>query len=546
MPKIAWKALKIEPVTVMLISISKNPVRRPILLVACLVGLSLCGVGFSYGQGTSEPEKSLPSDSSQQGGDGAESNPVNGPGAFVPAVVDAPGNLIGAGTRGVTGKRVALVIGNSQYESVAALDNPRNDAKAIAEALRQVGFDEVKLVEDLDYSGMRRALKAFATDALGADVALMYYAGHGVEVEGTNYLVPTDAALLKSHDIDFEAVPLDHLRTAVSGAGKLRIVILDACRNNPFKLASSDGKRSVGRGLARVESGANELIAYAARDGTLASDGTGQGNSPYAAALIKHLRTPGLEINFLFRKVRDDVLSATGHEQEPFVYGSLGGEAIYLNPPKDVGSDVANVSVDSSPAPQPNVEIVFWRSIQNSENPAAFKAYLTQYPEGDFAKLAEIRLAALNPDSIPATEEQTEEPTPELLRAVQTELSRLGCYSAGIDGDWGRRSQTALDEFARRTNQEAPLNSQLIELLKAHTDRVCPKPAAKPKTASRPKPKATTASRSTTQAPTTTATKKPATKSGATVVSRQKGFVYGTPKIGQGTARRCTRRSGGY
>src|SRR5690606_8517938 len=138
-------------------------------------------------------------------------------------------------------------------------------------ALREIGFDEVTLKQDLDQRGLLRALKEFSDLAAGADVALIYYAGHGVEVDGRNYLVPTDAALAKAADVEFEAVLLDNARTAVSGATKLRLVILDACRNNPFKLASADGKRNVGRGLSRVEPGSNELVAYAAREGTLAS-----------------------------------------------------------------------------------------------------------------------------------------------------------------------------------------------------------------------------------------------------------------------------------
>jgi uncharacterized caspase-like protein len=292
-------------------------VRQPILLIASLAGFLLCGLSVAFGQDNSTSGQTSPRNPVQQGNDNGAANPITEQGVFMPTVIGAPGDLIGAGTRGLAGKRVALVIGNSQYETVTALDNPRNDAKAIAGVLRGIGFDEVKLVEDLDYSEMRRTLKEFAADARGSDVALIYYAGHGVEVGGTNYLVPTDAELPSNQDVDFEAVPLDNVRTAVSGAAKLRLVILDACRNNPFKLASSDGKRSVGRGLARVESDANELIAYAARKGTLASDGTGKGNSPFATALIRHLQTPGLEINFLFRKVRDDVLSATGNEQEP-------------------------------------------------------------------------------------------------------------------------------------------------------------------------------------------------------------------------------------
>ncbi len=229
-------------------------------------------------------------------------------------------------------RRVALVIGNSKYDTVSELANPTKDAAAVDRTLRAIGFD-VRLVEDLDQRDLLKALKAFSDAAAGADTALIYYAGHGVEVDGRNYLVPTDAVLAKATDVEFEAILLDNVRTAVSGASKLRLVILDACRNNPFKLTNADDKPSVGRGLSRVEPGANELVAYAAREGTCPSDGTGKENGPYAAALVKYLVEPGLEIRLLFSRVRDEVMSTTGQAQEPFVYGSLGGEALYLNPP---------------------------------------------------------------------------------------------------------------------------------------------------------------------------------------------------------------------
>ncbi len=174
-------------------------------------------------------------------------------------------------------------------------------------------------------------MRKFTSAAQGADTAVVYYAGHGVEVDGRNYLVPVDASLAQATDAEFEAIPLDNVRTAVSGANSLRLVILDACRNNPFKLVSTDGKRSIGRGLARVEPGANEVIAYAAREGTVASDGSGEANSPYAKSLVKYLKQPGLEIRLLFGEVRDEVMAATGKQQEPFIYGTLGGQPIVLN-----------------------------------------------------------------------------------------------------------------------------------------------------------------------------------------------------------------------
>lgn len=231
-------------------------------------------------------------------------------------------------------KRVALLIGNSGYSHSTPLSNPKNDASALADRFRQLGFDKVTLKLDVDANGLRRALGQFSRDAAGAGTAVIYFAGHGIEVDGTNYVIPTDARLSHVDDVDFEAVELDKLVRSLNRAKRLKLVILDACRDNPFKNAMSGagGSRSVGRGLARVNpSGGNTLVAYAAREGTVAADGKGK-HSPYANALLKHLATPGLDVRLLFGKVRDDVLAATGRKQEPFTYGSLGGEAISLAP----------------------------------------------------------------------------------------------------------------------------------------------------------------------------------------------------------------------
>lgn len=162
-------------------------------------------------------------------------------------------------------KRVALVIGNSKYTHFSALANPDNDAASIATALRDAKFDDVILANDLDFNGLKKALKNFSTSAVGAEVALVYYAGHGVEVDGINYLVPVEAELQRATDVEFEAIPLDLARTAVSSASKLRMVVLDACRNNPFKLVKSDGTRAGRtRGLRAIETKASEFIAYSA------------------------------------------------------------------------------------------------------------------------------------------------------------------------------------------------------------------------------------------------------------------------------------------
>jgi uncharacterized caspase-like protein len=251
-----------------------------------------------------------------------------------PAVVEA--------TAAKQGRRVALVIGNSAYRNVSALPNPQRDAGAVAAALRNIGFHTVELTSDASREKLIEALRSFAHEAEKADWALVYYAGHGIEVNGVNYLIPVDAKLAVDRDVQFETVPLEQVMTAVEGARKLKLVILDACRDNPFApqmrktttpgpLASTAptaggnvGTRSVGRGLAEVKVSTGSLVVYAAKHGQVALDGEG-GNSPFAVALTQRIATPGVEINKIFRLVRDDVMEATAGRQEPFSYGSLPG-----------------------------------------------------------------------------------------------------------------------------------------------------------------------------------------------------------------------------
>jgi tetratricopeptide (TPR) repeat protein len=229
------------------------------------------------------------------------------------------------------GRRVALVIGNSSYAAVPALPNPRRDAEAVAAGLREVGFQSVTVINDASREALVKALSAFGREADNADWAVVYYAGHGMEVGGSNYLIPIDARLASDRDVSAEAISLDQLIGYVEGARKLRVVLLDACRENPFaaKMARRDASRSVGRGLARVEPEGGTLVAYAAKDGQIAQDGSGT-NSPFVAALVKRLPTPGMEINKLFRLVHDDVMAATGRKQEPYVYGALPGEDFFF------------------------------------------------------------------------------------------------------------------------------------------------------------------------------------------------------------------------
>jgi hypothetical protein len=235
------------------------------------------------------------------------------------------------------GMRVALVIGNSNYANVPKLPNPLNDATLIAKSLRTAGFSLVLEVSDLSRDQMLGVLRSFATEADAADWAVIYFAGHGMEVGGTNYLVPTDARLRSDRDVQDEAVSLDRVLSTVEGADTLRVVILDACRDNPFArtMERTLARRAVSRGLARVEPQQATLIAYSAKEGTLADDGTGE-NSPYAAALAARLTQPGVEIDKVLRLVHDDVLAATNGEQEPYFYGSLPGHDFFFMPPTPI------------------------------------------------------------------------------------------------------------------------------------------------------------------------------------------------------------------
>jgi uncharacterized caspase-like protein len=207
-------------------------------------------------------------------------------------------------------KRVALIFGNSAYLSVARLTNPANDSEAVATTLKEMGFEVVELKRDLNAAAMRRALRDFSDNVRDADIAIVYYAGHGIEINGDNYLIPVDAVLERDIDAFDEAIPLERILTVIAPARQLRLVILDACRDNPFNrsMKRTIGSRAIGRGLAKVDpENPNTLIAFAAKAGSTALDGDGK-NSPYTTALVKYLPKPGLDLRKALGYVRDDVL----------------------------------------------------------------------------------------------------------------------------------------------------------------------------------------------------------------------------------------------
>jgi len=344
--------------------------------------------------------------------------------------------------------RVALVMGNSNYQNVAALPNPDNDAAAFAATMTKAGFDVVDARHDLSAVEMRRALREFADKARKADIAVIYYAGHGIEVEGTNYLIPVDAVLERDTDVYDEALSLDRVLVAVEPAKQLRLVILDACRDNPFsKTMKKVGMRSIGRGLAKVEpTSPNTLIAYAAKAGSTAADGDSK-NSPFTTALVRHIATPGLDLRKAFGFVRDDVLKVTNNRQEPYVYGSLGGEDVPLVPAK---------AAPPAPAPDPRADIRrdYELSLQLGTR-AAWDTFLKSYPSGFYADLAKGQL-----DKIGAEE----------ARLAATDKARVAAdEKARLAADGARKAELAQASAKAKAAEDARIaaeNAKQVEQAK--------------------------------------------------------------------------------
>ena len=295
-------------------------------------------------------------------------------------------------------KRVALIIANGRYANATSLKNPAADAALIARSLRQAGFTSVDVKIDLGKTAMDRELSLFGQKSEGADVALIYYAGHGIEAGGQNYLIPTDAILQRDRDLEVEATRLDTVML-MSESARMRIVVLDACRNNPFiaTMQRTLRNRAVGRGLAAVEPDGETLVVYAAKAGATAADGAGA-NSPFAEAMAKRLVQPGLEISLLFRSVRDDVLKTTGRTQEPFTYGSLSGNAFYFVPAAVTLSGqaqlVSPIPCDDCvrPSASPSSDTLYWQGTVSANTERAYKDYLKRFPTGQYVDVARENL----------------------------------------------------------------------------------------------------------------------------------------------------------
>ncbi|MEH6700846.1 caspase family protein [Parasphingorhabdus sp.] len=293
----------------------------------------------------------------------------------------------------VEAKKVALIIGNAEYQNTSPLENAGNDANLVAEAAKKAGFDEVIVALDQSVDDFRQTLRRFREQADGADVAMVYYAGHGLEGQGENWLVPTDAELNSSFDLPFETINLNRLMETVSGA-QVRVVVLDACRNNPFSNSWRAGSRAVGRGLAGIDVD-DVLVIYAAAPGQTASDGDGV-NSPFAISLAARLPEADLPLQLLGGSVRDDVLKATGGKQRPFISASITGTPIYLAPRTPV-QEVATAPgvAPSAGVNQAELEGITWRGALATDSVSAFSTYLSLFPSGANAPLAAQKISAL-------------------------------------------------------------------------------------------------------------------------------------------------------
>ena len=284
-------------------------------------------------------------------------------------------------------KRVALVIGNSNYKSVPKLSSPQSDAKAIAQMFQNAGFDTVDLEIDAASLDFKRAIRKFAGETKDATMAVVFFAGRGIEQDGTNYLIPVDSVLARERDVPDEAIALDRIVEAVRGATQLRLVIVDACRDNPFYANAGwpAALRTVSRGLARVEpNSADMLIAFAAKAGATSQDGQFS-HSPFTTAILDNLTVPGVDIRLAFGRVRDEVMKITNSKQEPFVYGSLGDGVISLvpQPAQPIEPEPTDVKAD-------------YELVREIGTRKAWEVFLSTYKTGFYATLAAAELAKLS------------------------------------------------------------------------------------------------------------------------------------------------------
>lgn len=327
-------------------------------------------------------------------------------------------------------RRVALVIGNGSYSVAPALDNPLSDAKAVAAALKRLQFEVIEGY-DLTYAGMRQTIGKFSNAIENSSAALVYYAGHGVSVDDENFLLPTDIALKNASDLDLNAVSLSLILRQMKREERVNVVILDACRDNPFarELASGRGRSVVAeRGLSRVDVdlAKGTMIAFATDPRSTALDGKAGENSPFTKALLRHIETPGASIDTIMNRVRAEVWTETRNKQMPWVNTSIIGEFI-LNPGPPTAMASAGASLSDAPPPPLSVapdrvalDVRFWDSAERGGNLEDYKAYLSAWPNGLYSEMAKARIARLSASAAPIAP-----PAPVLAGASPQALAAL-------------------------------------------------------------------------------------------------------------------------
>jgi uncharacterized caspase-like protein len=360
-------------------------------------------------------------------------------------------------------RRVALVVGNAAYRSGTPLANTINDSNAIAKLFRAADFDVVDARHDLGSLDFKRAIREFANETRTADIAVIYFAGHGIEIDGINYLIPVDAKLASDFDAEDEAVSLDRIMRTLEPASRLRLVILDACRDNPFlkTMRRTVAVRAVASGLGKIEPATSDtLIAYAAKAGAISYDDTGP-NSPFTAAIVKYIAEPGLDIRLAFGRVRDAVLRTTANKQEPFVYGSLGGSTVSLVPAASAKKpDTPPPPVAAAPSSDIRHDYEFAERIGTR---AAWEAFLAARPNGFYPDLARAQLAKLGP--APAdTAGRAESPKESLKPAVDRQQQEREA-AAKAEADRAERDKAVRARAERlRLEQEAAAKAQSAPL----------------------------------------------------------------------------------
>jgi uncharacterized caspase-like protein len=414
-------------------------------------------------------------------------------------------------------RRVALVVGNSAYKHAATLRNPGNDANDVAGILKNQGF-EVLLATDLDQQDFARTIEKFARLLDEADVALFFYAGHGLQVNEKNYLVSVNARLENEFLLSSETMELDSIVRLMESKTAVNLVFLDACRNNPLaenlrrSLTATKRGAQLGRGLARMEvSGRDTLVAFAAGPGQEASDGA-ERNSPFTGALLRHLPKPGLEVSVMLKEVAADVRRDTRGSQRPQQLSDMT-KTFYFAKAEPVVT--AKIEPPAAPSPVPAapplppappaaatsgddraLDMAYWNAVQSSNDCEAVRAYLRRFPQGLFvelAKLSETRLCtagrqavvpvpagpqtSLNLASVPPSLPGTVPPESALARDVQRELVRLGCVTGDAKDTWTPQAKEAIRKFNRYAHARLEFDrpsAEMVSVLRGHDTRVCP------------------------------------------------------------------------